>query len=138
MDWKAYFLAGAKWAAKRGDCVRSKVGAIVVNQDTHRVVGSGYNGVAPGQAGCLSGACARCLASYDDIPSGSGYQNCIEIHAEVNALNWTIEELGWRYTYENNVDVYVTRAPCEGCAAYCFGKYVRRIVWPDGELYAEG
>lgn len=57
-DWDEYFLDIAAAVARRADCTRRRVGAVIVRD--HRVVSCGYNGAPAGRPGCLSdGACPR-------------------------------------------------------------------------------
>lgn len=48
----------AQAVARRGDCTRRQVGAVILSPE-HRVVGLGFNGTRPGDEGCLDGACPR-------------------------------------------------------------------------------
>jgi dCMP deaminase len=83
--WDEYFLGIAEAVSRRADCTRRQVGAVIVDAD-HRIVSTGYNGAAAGKRGCLSGACPRGRLSYDELPhQAGGYDNCISLHAELNA-----------------------------------------------------
>ncbi|MFD0374685.1 deoxycytidylate deaminase [Streptomyces sp. NPDC127112] len=118
-DWDDYFTDGARWAATRGDCIRCKVGALVVKDN--RVRGAGYNGTEPGGPSCLKGECPRCLS---DQPSGSGYEDCIETHAEMNAI--------FDATRDNCIGatIYITRAPCKNCMKAIRTAGIARVVYP--------
>ncbi|MGW0682909.1 deoxycytidylate deaminase [Streptomyces sp. NPDC002754] len=72
-DWDAWFLDGTRWLARRGDCTRRQVGAMVVRD--RRILGSGYNGTRPGTPGCLDGACPRGRHYRDD--EGLYEQRCV-------------------------------------------------------------
>lgn len=122
--WNEYYLGIAQAASARGDCIRRKVGAVLVteNHDTYM----GYNGSKPGGPSCLAGECERCLD--DSIPSGSGYENCIEIHAEINVLRRTPWREGVRAT------MYISCAPCVGCQNEMEARLLDRAVWPGGEM----
>src|SRR5262245_46339910 len=111
-DWDTYFLQIAQAVALRGDCRRSRVGAVIVDK-SNVVVATGYNGVAPGQDGCLAGSCPRGLAGYSEIPPGSDYSNCIGIHAEDNAVRFA--RLAGQHSRLVGATVYVTREACDGC-----------------------
>ncbi|WP_424216365.1 deoxycytidylate deaminase (plasmid) [Streptomyces sp. BI20] len=118
-DWADYFMDGARWASTRGDCNRCQVGALVVKD--RRVRGSGYNGTPPGGPSCLAGDCPRCLS---DAPSGSGYEDCIETHAEMNAI--------LDATRDNcqGADLYVTRAPCKLCMKLIHSSGIDKVIYP--------
>lgn len=84
-DFPAYFLDIAKLIAKRGDCTRRQIGAVIVQAD--RIWATGYNGPSKsGEPGCLAGACPRGQKSFAEQPSYAQYNDCIAIHAEMNAL----------------------------------------------------
>ncbi|OGM08246.1 hypothetical protein A2Z67_00915 [Candidatus Woesebacteria bacterium RBG_13_36_22] len=72
-----YYLGIAKKVSEASKCLRSHFGAIVVKDDM--IIGTGYNGPARGVPHC--NPCRR--ADYDH---GMGYEKCIAIHAEVNAI----------------------------------------------------
>jgi dCMP deaminase len=115
-----YFLAMAEAASDRAECVRRKVGAIVVKQG--RLVGHGFNGALPGAPSCLDGACPRAVS---DSQPGSNYSNCIADHAERNALRNT------RAEDRKGSVVYVNAEPCDGCITLLRSVEVERVVWPS-------
>jgi dCMP deaminase len=129
--WRDYYLTIAQAVARRGDCTRSQVGAVVVRPD-HTVAGVGYNGAPPGMPGCLTdGACPRGKISYADLPGGSSYDSgpftCESLHAELNACANSRESLAGYL-------VYVTREPCAGCVRVMRAHRIERAIWPEGEL----
>jgi dCMP deaminase len=125
--WDEYFLQIAWAVSMRGDCMRSQVGAVIVDE-YNRVQSVGYNGSEPGGPSCLAGECPRCLS---DVPSGTNYEDCVELHAEDNALR----NLYYRGIID--VTVYITREPCNDCwgkLIHAFDVRVVRVVWPTGEF----
>src|SRR5574338_249876 len=133
-SWDEYFIRIAQAVSLRGDCRRSQVGAVLVEDRTHRILSTGYNGVEPGQDGCLSGSCPRGRLSYNELPRGGDYSNCIGIHAEDNCVNW------WRDVSRyvemdspSTLTIYVTREPCEQCTTLLMSHNILRAVWPTGE-----
>lgn len=132
-SWDDYFLDGAAWAATRGDCRRSQVGALLVDNLTHRILGHGYNGTVAGAPGCLDGACPRGLLSYDQQPAGGSYANCIAKHAEYNCLDYALRHLPHGWDFRTAV-MYVSRKPCNDCEQYLRSYHVTRAVWPGGTL----
>ncbi|MFJ9771789.1 deoxycytidylate deaminase [Kitasatospora sp. NPDC101157] len=119
--WDCYFLGLAGAVAARGDCIRKRVGAVLVSPD-HRVLSTGYNGSAPGQPSCKAGGCDRCLSA---VPPGSGYHDCIEYHAEWNAILWSRPE------DRQGAVLYVTFEPCDDCLKLITGVGIVRVVWVD-------
>ncbi|MFD8789313.1 deoxycytidylate deaminase [Streptomyces vinaceus] len=118
--WDAYFIGIAQAVSIRGDCLRSQVGAVLVGAD-QRIRATGYNGSPPGGPSCLAGECARCCSEQ---PSGSGYEDCIETHAEANAL------LHASWADCQGATLYITREPCKDCSKLLASSGIARAVWP--------
>ncbi|MFJ3634662.1 deoxycytidylate deaminase [Streptomyces sp. NPDC090112] len=121
-SWDDWAIGIADAVAPRGDCTRSQVGAVLLDR-RRRLVMSGMNGVPSGEKGCLTGACPRGRTTYDEIPAGTDYGNCIAIHAEENLLIHARRE-----DLEGGT-VYVTRAPCYRCLPRLKAAGVARVVW---------
>lgn len=121
-DWETYFQLLAFAVARRADCSRRKVGAVLVGPD-HRVISTGYNGSPPGGPSCLAGECPR--ASSAVLPGGSydtGPGSCIAVHAEANALLYADPS---RFA---GATMYVTDRPCDGCQRLLDGAGVTAVV----------
>lgn len=108
-DRDDYYLALAFAAARRANCRGRKVGAVLVKGD--RVIATGYNGTPEGLPNCLDGGCLRC-ADRDQFVSGTGYDLCICVHAEANAL-LTAGRYG---ASTDGSTVYTTDQPCFSCS----------------------
>lgn len=127
VEW-AFVVALA--VATRGECVRRKVGAVVID-DRGRVAGVGYNGSYDGGPSCLEGACPR---AFSDALAGSSYDTgpgaCRAIHAELNALL----DVSDRRRIEGGI-LYVTTKPCDGCLKIIrsCGWRLKEIAWLDEE-----
>ena len=127
--WDDYFMGMAVAASARGDCIRSKVGAVLVENETHRIISTGYNGSPPGGPSCLAGECPRCLS---DAPSGSAYEGCIERHAEDNCVQYAVE---WydTHTFDHHT-MFITRQPCILCLPMLMWEHsIPRIVYREKE-----
>jgi dCMP deaminase len=127
--WDEWGLELAATVARRADCTRRQVGAVLMTPD-HSIVATGYNGAPPGQPGCLTrGACPR---GQSTVAPGSSYDtgagSCIALHAEQNAL--------LRASWHDMVGstLYITDEPCEGCRRTISGTPISRVVWPHGTL----
>lgn len=137
--WDEWGMNLASAVATRADCSRRQVGAVLMRPD-HTIVSTGYNGAPPGTPGCLTRqACPRGRASQTDVP---GYDDprvrtgeaepssydlgpgaCIALHAEQNAL--------LRATWDEmqGATLYVTDAPCGGCARMIAGTPIARVYY---------
>jgi dCMP deaminase len=124
-----YYLALAFAASRRANCRGRKVGAVLVKGD--RVIATGYNGTPEGLPNCLDGGCMRC-SDRDEFASGTGYDLCICVHAEANALL-----TAGRYGASTDGSiVYTTDQPCFSCSKELIQAGVTKVyyarVWsPD-------
>ena len=79
--WDAYFVSLCSLASLRSNCMKRRVGAVIVRKN--RVLSTGYNGTPRGLTNCNEGGCARCNESAS---CGSNLDECLCLHAEENAL----------------------------------------------------
>src|SRR4051812_41147514 len=103
-----YFMGIALAVRRRANCLGRRVGAIVVLEG--RIISTGYNGTPEGMTNCLDGGCHRC-SHRDAYPSGTGYDLCICVHAEQNAL---LAAARFGIGVEG-ATVYSTTRPCFNC-----------------------
>ena len=83
IEWNEYFLEIAKTVAKRSNCIRAQVGAVIVGADK-KIKATGYNGVPSKVVSCME--LGFCYRIKNNIPSGTRYETCRSIHAEQNAI----------------------------------------------------
>jgi dCMP deaminase len=118
-DHKA-FMAMANDVARRSNCVRRAVGALIVRQG--QVVAAGWNGVPESHRDCREAGCPRCINGGD---TGSGYETCICIHAEQSA----IADAARRGVSTRDSILYVNLRPCLQCLAIAMASGVREIFY---------
>jgi len=83
LDWNDYFIEVAKTISLRSNCIRANVGAVIVDEDRF-IQSTGYNGVPKNIKACTDkGSCHRI---DNNIESGTRYETCRSIHAEMNAI----------------------------------------------------
>lgn len=125
-SWDEYFMGIANHVASRSNCSRRHVGAIIVVGKS--IVSTGYNGTPMGVRNCYEGGCLRCAS---DIPSGQGYDTCICVHAEANAML-----LAARHgtAIENGI-LYSSLRPCFGCLKEAVQAGIKEIVYEAGMSY---
>lgn len=111
-------------------CSRRQYMAIVLGRDG-RVLGTGYNGAPPGMKHCVDGGCPRAREQAEGTGHGTGYDNCIAIHAEQNALLYSDR------TAREGGTIYVNGPPCFGCAKEIANSGVRRVVYQDDPNYKD-
>jgi dCMP deaminase len=151
-SFQRYFLDIAEAAARRADCTRRRIGAVLVDTD-RRIISTGYNGAPSGVPGCLSaGACprgrhyrtgergevadlfAKCACGdpwpcVSSVEHGSSYDtgagSCIAIHAEQNAILYARASLV-------GATMYVTDEPCDGCRRLMHAARICDVVYTLG------
>ena len=122
-DWDTYFLQIAQLASSRATCVRRKVGCVLVDSRNH-IVSVGYNGVPSKFTHCLDIPCKGA-----DAPSGSDLENCLAVHAEVNAF--------LHLTSHDTLTAYLTVCPCMSCAKMICNSTVKRVVATEWYAHPE-
>ncbi|KAJ3849663.1 cytidine deaminase-like protein [Lentinula lateritia] len=80
-NWDMYFMTLASLASQRSNCMKRRVGAILVRDK--RIVSTGYNGTPRGVRNCNEGGCIRCNSGSEAIGNN---EECVCLHAEENAL----------------------------------------------------
>eukprot|EP01069_Polyplicarium_translucidae_P003605 Polyplicarium_translucidae@DN2361_c0_g1_i5.p1 len=106
-SWSTYFMRIAFLAASRSNCMKRRVGAVVVKNS--RIIATGYNGTPSNTLNCNDGGCERCN-NPQKFEQGRALESCACIHAEMNALL----EAGRERCVGSTL--YVTMLPCLGCA----------------------
>jgi dCMP deaminase len=131
-----YFMGIALAVRERADCLGNRVGALVVVD--RRIVSTGYNGTPENMPNCSEGGCHRC-AHRAEYPAGTGYDLCICVHAEQNAL---LAAARFGIAIQGST-VYTTMRPCFGCTKEMLQAGVRQVFYlhdwihPDREKQGE-
>lgn len=121
-DWDTYYMDIAHVVARRSNCMRRQVAAVIVNEN--RIVSAGYNGTPRGLKNCFEGGCPRCAGSN---PSGSGLGECLCSHAEENA----IAQAAYHGIALRGSALYVTLSPCLTCARLIIGAGIVEVVYEN-------
>lgn len=125
-SWDEYYMDLARHASKRSNCSRRKVGAIIVKGRS--IVSTGYNGTPVGVRNCFDGGCVRCSSS---VAPGQGYDTCICVHAEANAMLFAARH---GTAIEGGI-LYTTLRPCFSCLKESIQAGISEIVYLLGEPY---
>lgn len=119
-----YFMGIAMAVRERANCKGSRVGAVLVRED--RIISTGYNGVPEDLPNCEDDGCHRCAHRKDHGP-GEGYDRCVCVHAEQNAL---IAAARFGIAVEDAV-LYTTKRPCPGCTKELIQAKIRAVWYLD-------
>jgi len=122
-DTDHYYMGIALAVRAKANCTGNRVGAVIVKGN--RVISTGYNGVPEGMINCLDGGCLRCRNEGGQFPSGTGYDLCICVHAEQNAL---LSAARFGIAVEN-ATMYTTMQPCFGCAKELVQAKILKVVF---------
>lgn len=121
-SWDSYFMNIARVVATRGNCIRRKVGAVIVKD--HRIVCTGYNGTPRGIKNCSEGGCKRCAGN---VRSGHALTECICCHAEENAIT----QASYHGISLKGTTLYSTISPCLLCAKMIINAGIREVVYME-------
>ena len=121
-DWDNYFMEIALVAARRSNCSRRQVAAVIVRD--HRIISTGYNGTPRGIKNCFEGGCPRCSS---DTPSGEGLGDCICCHGEENA----IVQAAYHGIAVKGATLYTTFSPCLLCAKMIINAGIAEVVFNE-------
>ena len=119
-SWDEYFMEIAEVVAKRSNCSRRHVAAVIVKDNL--LLSTGYNGTPRGVQNCFDGGCPRCSGH---APSGTSLDECLCVHAEQNAICQAAR-------YGVNVGgstIYITLSPCLTCAKLIINAGIAEVVY---------
>ncbi|PWN37884.1 uncharacterized protein FA14DRAFT_116879 [Meira miltonrushii] len=119
-SWDTYFLSLCTLASLRSNCMKRRVGAVLVRNN--RVLSTGYNGTPRGLINCADGGCSRCNGA---AAGGTALDECLCLHAEENALL----ECGRERGGADGTVLYCNTCPCLRCAVKIVQTGVREVVY---------
>ncbi len=117
-DWNSYFMNIAKQVASRSNCIKRKVGAIIVKD--RRIISTGYNGTPRGIKNCNEGGCPRC---NEWTESGKMLEECFCSHAEENA----IVQAAYHGISIKDSTLFTTFSPCLTCAKMIINAGIKEV-----------
>ncbi len=126
LSWDDYYTSIAYVVSSRSSCIRRQVGALIVMEN--RIISTGYNGTPFGVPNCNEGGCPRCNS---EVASLAGYDWCLCVHAEQNAIALAARQ----GTSTNGAELYATHRPCFGCLKEIIQAGIRRVTYAEAMLY---
>ncbi|ODV96395.1 hypothetical protein PACTADRAFT_33569 [Pachysolen tannophilus NRRL Y-2460] len=111
-NWDNYFMSLADLASRRSNCMKRRVGCVIVKDN--RVIATGYNGTPRNLKNCNEGGCERCNRELPD-------SNCLCLHAEENALLYSNKA--------NGSTLYCDTCPCLQCTIKIIQCGIREVVY---------
>ena len=126
----SYFMNYAIDISKKANCIKGKVGAVLVKNNI--IIAEGTNSVPEGIEPCTEETCIRKKLK---LKSGEKQELCFVVHAEQNAL---LDALKKKIEVKGSI-LYVTKQPCIICAKMLINAGIKKIyyikAYPD--LYSE-
>jgi dCMP deaminase len=119
-DWDHYFMDIAMSVAKRSNCSRRQVAAIIVKDNW--IISTGYNGTPRGLKNCFEGGCPRCSS---EVKSGGNLETCICNHAEENA----IVSAAYHGISTKGGKLYTTFSPCLLCTKMIINAGIESVIF---------
>lgn len=128
-----YFLDMADHVAQRSNCSRRHFGAVIVKDGC--IISTGYNGTGFGVTNCTDGGCPRCVdADAGKVKPGEGYDRCICLHAERNAVLLIARNGG---SEVRGATLYTQGSPCIGCLIEVVQAGITEIVYRQASEYKD-
>jgi dCMP deaminase len=118
-----YYMGVALAVRRKANCRGNRVGAVIIKEK--RIIATGYNGVPEGMTNCLDGGCLRCSNPLGQFKTGTGYDICICVHAEQNAL---LSAARFGISVEGS-HLYTTMQPCFGCAKEIATAKIEKVTY---------
>ncbi|EPY50488.1 deoxycytidylate deaminase [Schizosaccharomyces cryophilus OY26] len=118
-SWDSYFMQMAGLAAMRSNCMKRRVGCVLVRDN--RIIATGYNGTPRGIKNCNDGGCPRCNSAQS---CGTDLHTCLCLHAEENALL----EAGRERIGSNGI-LYCDTCPCLTCSVKIAQVGISEVVY---------
>jgi dCMP deaminase len=123
-SWDEYFIGITKLTSERSNCIKRKVGCIIVKNK--RILSLGYNGTPVNTKNCYEGGCQRC--SNIENTSATNLDLCMCLHAEENAILFVSKE------DLKDSTMYVTLIPCISCVKKILQCGISRVVYINNYL----
>jgi dCMP deaminase len=119
-SWDTYFMNIARVVGSRSNCVKRKIGSVIVTD--RRIISTGYNGTPRGVRNCNEGGCPRCASAAE---SGTRLDECLCSHAEENAIT----HAAYHGVAVRGASLYTTFSPCLMCTKTIINAGIREIVF---------
>lgn len=128
--WDEWFLKLASVVAERATCTRRRYGAVLAKDN--KIVSTGYCGAPAGDPNCCDGD-NTCKRTEMGCAPGEGYDYCVSVHAEQNAIiNAGVVQAAGATLYVAGIDAVtgaeVDGTPCSKCRPFIKNARIARVV----------
>ena len=119
-SWDEYFMSIARVVASRSNCVKRKVGCVIIAD--RRIISTGYNGTPRGIRNCNEGGCPRCSGVAE---SGNRLDECLCSHAEENAIT----QAAYHGVSVRGGVIYTNLCPCLMCTKMIINAGLVEVIY---------
>jgi dCMP deaminase len=119
-SWDEYFMSIARVVASRSNCVKRRVGAVIVID--RRIISTGYNGTPRGVRNCNEGGCPRCNSFAE---GGTRLDECLCSHGEENAIT----QASYHGVSVRGGAIYTTFSPCLMCTKMIINAGIEEVAY---------
>ena len=116
-NYNKMFMDIAEITAKQSNCVKYKVGCVLVRDN--RTILQGYNGTMPGFINCSD------KFNNHNLEGHSKWSASFEIHAEMNCIIYAAKK-GIKL---EGVIMYCTHRPCNNCLKHIIQVGIKEIIY---------
>lgn len=122
-QYRSLFMDIAERTAMESNCIKYKVGAVVVKDN--RIILQGYNGTISGFINCSEKFKDLNILDKKNRELHREWSNSFEIHAEMNIISYAAKK---GISLENTI-IYCTHTPCNNCLKHLIQSGVKKIIF---------
>jgi len=122
-NYSSLFMDIAERTAIESNCVKYKVGAIIVKNN--RIILQGYNGTISGFLNCSEKFKDLDLSSEENRELHHKWSMAFEVHAEMNVISYAAKK---GISLENTT-LFCTHSPCNNCLKHLIQSGVTNIIY---------
>jgi len=122
-QYPSLFMDIAERTAMESNCIKYKVGAVVVKDN--RIILQGYNGTISGFINCSEKFKDLNILDKKNRELHREWSNSFEIHAEMNIISYAAKK---GISLENTI-IYCTHTPCNNCLKHLIQSGVKKIIF---------
>jgi len=122
-NYSSLFMDIAERTAIESNCVKYKVGAVIVKDN--RIILQGYNGTISGFLNCSEKFKDLDLSSEENRELHHKWSMAFEVHAEMNVISYAAKK---GISLENTT-LFCTHSPCNNCLKHLIQSGVTNIIY---------
>jgi dCMP deaminase len=126
-DYSSMFMDIAERTAKESNCVKYRIGAVIVKDD--RIILQGYNGTISGCTNCSDKFYKNFFPSLESSrKKHREWSNINEIHSEMNIICYAAKK---GISLENTTLYCTYGPPCNNCLKHLIQAGIKKIIYKN-------